>query len=164
MEANPGTGRRIVRAVRLGALYPGTALRTLVLLLVVSRRLRRHGYARTVDGLDTWLGRASAHARSADLVEDEARRRATDLASVVRLMARVVPDATCLRQALVLRHLLGRSGIPSEVVLGVRQAPDGAMAFHAWLTAHGEVVSEPARLIDGFVVLDSGRPPSDISL
>ena len=47
--------------------------------------------------------------------------------------ARLVPRATCLTKALAGHYMCTRAGHPTRVRIGVRRAPDGSMAAHAWL-------------------------------
>jgi len=62
------------------------------------------------------------------------------MAWCVRNMARLVPAATCLTQALALQKLLHRRGVASELRVGVRRdGPDG-LAAHAWVVVDGVVV------------------------
>jgi Transglutaminase-like superfamily len=95
-----------------------------------------------------------------DVVSDVAQAR--ELAVAVRLAARTVPDATCLRRSLVLHDLLCRHGIANEIRFGVRPGSlDGERQpyqFHAWVVAGGEVVSESPRYVDGFVPFDAIEP------
>lgn len=51
-----------------------------------------------------------------------------------------VPSATCLTQALTLRALLARAGIPSALAIGVARGDASGIAAHAWLEVDGEVV------------------------
>ena len=63
--------------------------------------------------------------------------------------ARLVPGASCLTQALAGQYLLGRSGVPSTVRIGVRRGGDAGFAAHAWLISEGAVllggVDDPQR-------------------
>lgn len=120
-------------------------------MAIVARRLRRHGYGETIRWIDARGARPSARPAS------DAHATALELAMLVRHVARLVPDATCLRRALVLRRLLTDEGVPSRVHLGARPDEDGSMTFHAWVTVDGRVVSEAERLVAGYVELDSGE-------
>lgn len=64
--------------------------------------------------------------------------------------ARLVPDATCLTQALAVEFLLGWHGQQAEVHIGVAKGGDGRLCAHAWVTSCGRVViggplTEPER-------------------
>lgn len=58
----------------------------------------------------------------------------------VRLAARYVPQSTCLVQALTARKLLETAGIAAQMQIGVTKKQERFEA-HAWVEAHGEVVS-----------------------
>ena len=77
-------------------------------------------------------------------LKDETLRPATrdDLIKVSRfvsMVARRVPYATCLTQALSGRILLAGLGQESTIRIGVAVEPGGSMAAHAWLLS-GETV------------------------
>lgn len=123
-----------------------------VQLPIVAISLRRHGYSHVNSRL---IGR-----RPIGLVLDPAAdvepqlqiATAREIAAAVRVAARYMPDATCLRQSIVLRELLARRGIDSEICFGVRAAQTTEAGqpydFHAWVVAHDQVVSEsPARIV-----------------
>ncbi|MGI9615893.1 MAG: lasso peptide biosynthesis B2 protein [Acidimicrobiales bacterium] len=130
--------------------WRGDLLTAVMLLPPTALRLRREGYASTVAWIDDRIRRAGSATSSAENAAPTAR----ELGFVVRLTARLVPDATCLRRALVLRYLLGRRGIPSVIRLGVRPGTAGEdLAFHAWVEVQDEVVSEQPKLIAGYEVL-----------
>jgi hypothetical protein len=59
----------------------------------------------------------------------------------IRAASRVIPGASnCLVRALATQSLLGRYGYSSELKIGVRKAPAGGLAAHAWLENAGEIV------------------------
>ena len=154
------TGRaprvRLVRAGRLAWRHRTELLRALVLLPVVAVLLRRRGQRATAG----WLADRRSPNGARGLDDAAAVPVGQDLAFVVRLAARPLPDATCLRTALVLQHLLARRGVGSVVRLGARPRPGGGEpAFHAWVEVAGEVVSEPVASLAGFVVLSDDTPP-----
>lgn len=62
------------------------------------------------------------------------------LAWQVRSLARFVPHASCLTQALTLQTLLHRRGIASELKLGVRRTDKNGLAAHAWVICEGKVL------------------------
>lgn len=62
------------------------------------------------------------------------------IAWAVRNASRVVPQASCLTQALAAQYLLGRAGHPSRVRIGMAQDQSGAILAHAWLVSDGRVV------------------------
>ena len=110
-------------------------------LPIVDLQLRRQGYVRTKAWLDARVARTQARrdsqpARALPDTELFAHR----IARVVGIAARRTPwRTTCLRQALLLHHLLARRGIASDLRIGVRTAADG-FAAHAWVERHGAVL------------------------
>jgi|SRR5579863_7854787 len=59
----------------------------------------------------------------------------------VNAASRRIPGASnCLVRALATQSLLGRFGYRSELRIGVRKTPDGALTAHAWLESAGAVV------------------------
>ena len=56
----------------------------------------------------------------------------------VTLMARLIPKASCLTQALALQLMLGYRGYLSELQIGVKQDETG-VAAHAWLLSNGRI-------------------------
>jgi hypothetical protein len=65
---------------------------------------------------------------------------AAQLARRIERLARYVPRATCLTQALALQYLLARAGHASELFVGVRQDEAGRFLAHAWLACNGRTV------------------------
>lgn len=65
---------------------------------------------------------------------------ARQLARRIERLARAVPGATCLTQALALRYLLARAGHGSDLHVGVRRDAAGRFAAHAWVSVNGRVV------------------------
>ncbi|MBS0314501.1 MAG: lasso peptide biosynthesis B2 protein [Proteobacteria bacterium] len=109
-----------------------------IALPLIDLRLRRQGYART----KAWLDARSLRARAArpTLAAPQADWFSQRIARVIGIAARRTPwPTTCLRQALLLHHLLARRGIDSELRIGVRTASDG-FAAHAWVERHGAVL------------------------
>lgn len=132
-------------------------LRATGLLPLVALRLRVAGLQATARWLDRRSTATTTRRRHDPAAAAAGAVRARELAEVVRTAAVFVPDATCLRRALVLRHLLRRQGIATAVQIGVRPE-GGGLAFHAWVEVDGEVVSEPAGRVEGFVPLDVNDP------
>jgi hypothetical protein len=62
------------------------------------------------------------------------------IAWAVRNMARAVPGASCLTQALACQHLMARAGKASSIRIGVAQGDDGRFTAHAWLIWEEKVV------------------------
>jgi hypothetical protein len=57
----------------------------------------------------------------------------------VRAASRLVPRASCLTQAIAAQSVLARSGIPSQVEIGVSKNQSRLHA-HAWVVCQGQVV------------------------
>lgn len=53
---------------------------------------------------------------------------------------RVIPDATCLPQAVTAEALLTRAGYPALLRIGVMKRPDGRFEAHAWAESDGRIV------------------------
>jgi hypothetical protein len=58
----------------------------------------------------------------------------------VKAVSRYLPAATCLTQALAAQALLGRSGFPSTVEIGVARDEGRRIRAHAWVVCYGQVV------------------------
>lgn len=87
-------------------------------------------------------------------VGPEAEALAAEIGAVVAAVAAAAPyRARCLQQALAVRGMLARRGIPSVLHIGMARQPARGDA-HAWVTAGGRVVSGDTDL-DRFVVIDS---------
>ncbi len=69
-----------------------------------------------------------------------------DLSAWTEAILRRLPSPwryTCLRRGIVLYYLLRKSGRDAALHIGVRRAPEGAFAAHAWLTRQGALLLEP---------------------
>jgi hypothetical protein len=69
---------------------------------------------------------------------EEAHRLAR---AVTRTLRHMPGDTRCLVRSLVLIRLLARRGIPAQLVIGARTAPD--FLAHAWVEHAGEPVLDP---------------------
>lgn len=160
---------RVRGAARVAWRHRGQLMKALWLLPVVAMRLRRSGYRETkawldqgVDdlGVDEVLEGASS---SGDAIEF-----GRELAKVVRIAARLIPDSTCLRKSLVLQRLLADRGILGVLKLGVTDGPTGSitgssLTFHAWLEVDDVVVSEPPESVARHhTLLEDSYPSSEI--
>jgi hypothetical protein len=87
-------------------------------------------------------------ARSAD--------EAAHIAEGVEIAGRLIPDATCLTQALAALLLMRRRGLDAELRLGVRRDGAGSVEAHAWIESAGRVLVG-AREARAFSPLTSGR-------
>ena len=57
----------------------------------------------------------------------------------VATAGRYIPHATCLSQALVVRMLLERVGIPCRLYIGVAKNKIGGLEAHAWVESQNQV-------------------------
>jgi hypothetical protein len=67
-------------------------------------------------------------------------REVRDMSWAVMRAARLVPQATCLTQALAMQVLLGRRGYSSRLCLGVAKRASAKFEAHAWIECAGRVV------------------------
>lgn len=58
----------------------------------------------------------------------------------VQQAQRVIPDATCLPQALTAEALLVRGGRPVLLRIGVMKKPDGRIIAHAWAESDQRII------------------------
>lgn len=83
----------------------------------------------------------------------------------VRAASRVVPGASCLTQAFAAQLLLARSGVPSELQIGVARSPGERLRAHAWVMA-GETIVVGGEERRAFTQLrrESGRSDGSVSV
>jgi hypothetical protein len=62
------------------------------------------------------------------------------LTRAIVIASRVIPNATCLTQALAAQRLLARYGYESNLRFGVAKTDDGKLKAHAWIERSGQVV------------------------
>jgi len=62
------------------------------------------------------------------------------LSWAVQAVAKRVPHATCLTQALALQMLMGKAGREAELTIGVTRGRDRAFEAHAWLKHNGAIL------------------------
>ena len=74
------------------------------------------------------------------------------LVRAVRSASRLVPQASCLTQAISLHYLLARSGREGHIHIGVRRDSSGVFKAHAWVELDGVVVIGGGDL-EGYVPL-----------
>jgi hypothetical protein len=65
---------------------------------------------------------------------------ARNVARRIARLAKFVPAASCLTQALALQAILARQGHPSVVRIGVAKSDNEEFAAHAWVECGGYVV------------------------
>jgi hypothetical protein len=80
------------------------------------------------------------------------RRPIPVLTTIVQVVARRVPDASCLTQALATQILLAQAGHPSALRIGV-QRDAGKFKAHAWVECGGRIVIGDVPGLDEFTVL-----------
>ena len=80
------------------------------------------------------------------------------LAWAVAAAARRVPAASCLTQALALHLLCQRSGVATQLQIGVTRDPGGVFRAHAWVERNGKV------LIGNFWELGAFAPLPSVGL
>lgn len=119
-------------------------------LPLVAAGVRLFGYKRMRMLLD------GAEARPPQAPESH-RAGAKRVARMVRLAARHgVVRGNCLSRSLLLRRMLERRGIPSEIRFGVR-AGVAAVEAHAWVEHHGHSLDDGFEG-NAFVDLGPARP------
>jgi hypothetical protein len=75
-------------------------------------------------------------------------------ARIVAMAARNLPfSVTCLPKSIVLWYLLKRSGVDSELQIGMRQEA-GKLAAHAWVECLGQVVGDPSDVREQFATFE----------
>lgn len=62
------------------------------------------------------------------------------LANVIKRVAKFVPGALCLAQAVAGQRQLSKHGFGSKMCVGVKTNPDGQLVAHAWLVFRGRIV------------------------
>ena len=139
-------------ALRLGAFLRAPAARKRLALEAAWELLRARALTLRSAGVFTAaLGMLAQEGQAEILAGTEAV--AEEIGHVVAVVARCMPfRARCLQQAIAVRRMLERRGIPATVHLGVaRDAADRARAAegraaHAWVTVGSRVVSGEAGL------------------
>lgn len=67
-------------------------------------------------------------------------KAAGQIAAAIRRASRLVPQATCLPQALAALAMLKRLGLPAELHIGVAKDEAGRFQAHAWVGSAGSSV------------------------
>lgn len=67
-------------------------------------------------------------------------QRIERVVAAITTASRYVPRASCLTQALATQLLLARSGIGTELHIGVARSPHGHLEGHAWLEHNHRVI------------------------
>lgn len=122
-----------------------------VTLLFFRIALYRMSYQRLTSGITLATSRATE-----PLHAGEAAQR---IQRLTRFAARLhFPAMTCLPQALALRWMSNRRGIPAQAHIGVRK--DINFHAHAWVEVKGELVGEPENISARFSILKESGPNS----
>ncbi|QFT78680.1 lasso peptide biosynthesis B2 protein [Erythrobacter sp. THAF29] len=123
--------RSIKRTVLKAEIVSGLAFARLLIKVVPFRLWRR-----TLGPID-----GSGNATAAPLTARE-EKMASDIGRIIgRLARRQKFEAVCFPQAMAGRWVLGRRGIPSQIVLGSRRDGSSELQFHAWLKVGDLVVT-----------------------
>lgn len=113
-------------------------LRAVLMLPVVSLRLKLRGFQSTQAALQKTLTPANAPKES-----DILNMRAALTARMVNAADRHgLVHSTCLAKSLTLWWLLGRQGIASQLRIGIRKDREKLEA-HAWVECEGIALNEP---------------------
>lgn len=75
---------------------------------------------------------------------------ASQWAWAVRVVARRIPRASCLTQALALQWLLARAGCSARIHIGVAKHAARGFEAHAWLESGGEILIGGEESLDRF--------------
>lgn len=78
------------------------------------------------------------------------------VAAVVQRVARFVPGALCLAQAVTAQRMLARFGFDTTMRIGVKSEPGGNLKAHAWLMFDDRVIlgGSPSQLEQYRVLTD----------
>jgi hypothetical protein len=148
--------RKTERLLALSQRERWLLVRAFVGLGVVEVALRIYDLPRLVEAMKA---REPQAARS---VTPDQLRRAREYAHLVKIASRYhLVAATCLHRSLVLRQLLAREGLPTELRIGVKK--DGIkLRAHAWVELDGYPVNDSPADIASFVPLahGDGRRPT----
>ena len=94
------------------------------------------------------LGRLVEADSNENMAFSAARSEAAEIGHIVDVVGRCMPfRALCLQQAIAVRSMLNRRGIPAMVYLGIardradRAQADLGRAAHAWVTVDSRVIS-----------------------
>ena len=80
---------------------------------------------------------------------------AAKLAWAVGAVARRIPAASCLTQALALHVLCRRNGHPTDVQIGVNRDERNSFRAHAWVESDGEILIGRLADLSAFLPLPS---------
>ena len=128
-------GRRWLRALRRLVEVPAVERRLLLSALFVLSSMRVALWVTSTPWLlRSVLGRDAHRAgRSPDVA-------AADVGLAVRRAARVVPQATCLPQALAVMWMLAGRGHAGALRIGVKRGTAGELVAHAWVEHENRII------------------------
>ncbi len=87
------------------------------------------------------MGYAAIRKRMPEAAPSEhAHYYARQIARRIERLARFMPRASCLTQALALQYLLARAGHACDLQIGVRRDEAGRFLAHAWVSCNGHIV------------------------
>ncbi len=110
-------------------------LQAALLVGVVTLGLRLTSFRALQRLLEGRTGIRPRRAETDEVVRDE-------VAWAVRVSSRFIPGATCLPQTLAVQALLKWRGYsaPTRIRIGVAKRDEGALAAHAWVENHEQIV------------------------
>ena len=81
-------------------------------------------------------------AETADTAEGKTQKRLADAIDLLLKTDLFILKPICWKRAAVLHRYLALNGIATQIMFGVRRAPDGRVNGHAWLEAGGKPILE----------------------
>ncbi len=133
-------------------------LRALLLLPLISFRLRFRGFGATQQTLQGFLGDSGKSGTKNSTVLANDLQRAALTTRMVNAAARYAwKNATCLEKSLALWYLLARQGIASTVRIGARKLDDKFQA-HAWVEREGVPLDDPGDSHRHYATFDVAFP------
>lgn len=107
----------------------------------------------------TWLQR---ELRGPSVPVDQSEGTESKLSKMVGAVARRIPGATCLTQAISIKMLLNRRHIRSQVRIGIRKDAKGSVEAHAWIeNAHRKVIIGGEKPLTGYTPFEL-RPSAKV--
>ena len=135
--------RRLTRFLALDAPDRRIAVRAFLWILGIDLALRVLGFQRVARGVP------SARQGRAPISASEVARARRYAHWLTVIGQNHFARARCLQRAIALQYWLRREGIPGELWIGVRKE-GGALLGHAWVTLHGQVVTDAPEEIAQF--------------
>ena len=87
---------------------------------------------------------------TAETAEGKTQKRLADAVDLLLQTDLFILKPICWKRAAVLHRDLALNGIATQILFGVRRAPDGSVSGHAWLEAGGKPILETTT--PGYVV------------